>query len=249
LSILVQTPSNQELGDIKGNIIVSSKETLKSIPLTLVVSSNLIMNFTVRVEDEYTYFAAGMPLVSNAVVRLVNYQRNIRITETTEDSGNVTFIDIPEDRYELLVEAPNHRTLHQIIIISFENPVLTVFVQRQAVNYTWSVTPTTFEDSYTITIETEVETHVPQPVVSVTPTEMDLEDLELGLVDRLQFNITNHGLIRADDVQFELLNDHPFLKFSTNTNHLGNVEPLSSITVPVQVSRTNRERRNIIWVI
>ena len=115
--------------------------------------------------------------------------------------------------------------------------------------YTWSVTPTTFEDSYTITIETEVETHVPQPVVSVTPTEIDLEDLELGLVDRLQFNITNHGLIRTDGVQFELPNDHPFLKFSTNTNHLGNVEPLSSITVPVQVSRTNRERRNIIWVI
>ena len=95
LSILVQTPSNQELDDIKGNIIASSKETLKSIPLTLIVSSNLIMNFTVRVEDEYTYFAAGEPLVSNAVVRLVNYQHNIRITETTEDSGTVTFIDIP----------------------------------------------------------------------------------------------------------------------------------------------------------
>jgi len=113
------------------------------------------------------------------------------------------------------------------------------------VTYTWSVTPTTFEDSYTITIETEVETHVPQPVVSVTPTEMDLEDLELGLVDRLQFNITNHGLIRADDVQFELLNDHPFLKFSTNTNHLGKDETVSSITVPVQVYPGQTERGGI----
>jgi len=107
LSILVQTPSNQELGDIKGNIIVSSKETLKSIPLTLVVSSNLIMNFTVRVEDEYTYFAAGEPLVSNAVVRLVNYQRNIRITETTEDSGTVTFIDIGEQEFRKAMVYPS----------------------------------------------------------------------------------------------------------------------------------------------
>ena len=64
------------------------------------------MNFTVRVEDEYIYFAEGEPLVSNAVVRLVNHQRNIRITKSTkEGNGTATFLNIPEDRYELHVEA------------------------------------------------------------------------------------------------------------------------------------------------
>ena len=106
LSILVQTPSNQQLGDISGNLIISSTETSKRVPFTFTVSSNVQMNFTVRVEDEYTYFAEGEPLVSNAVVRLVNHQRNIRITKSTkEGNGTATFLNIPEDRYELHVEA------------------------------------------------------------------------------------------------------------------------------------------------
>ena len=250
LSILVQTPSNQQLGEINGNIIVYSKETSRSIPLRFVVSSDVQLNLTVRVEDEYTYFAAGEPLVNNAVVRLVNIQRNIRVTKTTEaDNGTVTFSDIPEDHYELVIEAPKHQTLSLTIITSINNPILTVFVQRQAVTYTWSVTPTTFEDTYTITIETDFETHVPQPVVTITPAEIELEELELGLVDTLQFNITNHGLIRADDLQFELPTDHPFLSFSTNISDVGSLEPLSSITVPVQVSRKTREKRYVIWII
>jgi len=161
-----------------GDIIVSSKETFRRIPLMFVVSSDVQLNLTVRVEDEYTYFAAGEPLVSNALVRLVNNQRNIRITKTTEaDNGTVTFINIPEDHYELVVEAPRHRTHRQTIITSANNPILTVFVQRQAVRYTWSVTPTTFEDTYTIAIEADFETHVPQPVVTITPTEIELEEL------------------------------------------------------------------------
>ena len=250
LSILVQTPSNQQLGDIRGNLIISSSETSKRVPFTFTVSSNVQMNFTVHVEDEYTYFAEGQPLVNDAVVRLVNRQRNIRLTISTEaDNGTATFINIPEDRYELLVEAPNHQSINQIIITSIDSPVLTVFIQRQAVTYTWSVSPTTFEDTYTITLEADFETRVPQPVVTVTPTEIELEQLELGLVDTLQFNITNHGLIRAEDLQFELPNDHPFLKFTTSGNNPGSLEPLSSIIVPVQVFRRTREKRSIIQAI
>ena len=147
------------------------------------------------------------------------------------------------------MEAPNHQTVNQIVITSIDSPVLTVFIQRQAVSYTWNVSPTTFEDTYTITLEADFETHEPQPVVTVMPTEIELEQLELGLVDTLQFNITNHGLIRAENVEFELPNDHPFLNFTTNANNLNSVEPLSSIIVPVQVSKKTREKRGITWVI
>ena len=150
LSILVQTPSNQQLGDISGNLIITSTETSKRVPFTFAVSSNVQMNFTVRVEDEYTYFAEGQPLVSNAVIRLVNRQRNIRLTVSTEeDNSTATFHNIPEDRYELHVEAPNHQSINQIVITSIDTPEFTVFIQRQAVAYTWSVSPTTFEDTKT----------------------------------------------------------------------------------------------------
>ena len=252
LSILTQIPANQQLGEITATVIIISREVSESIPITLTVSSNILMNLTVIVEDEYTYFATGQPLVNNAAVTLINYQRNLRITETTDlGNGTTTFVDIHEDRYEMFVEAPGHQTLHQIIIASIDTPSLTVFIARQAVMYTWSVTPVSFEDTYTLTLEADFETHVPIPVVTVTPTEIDLEDLELGVVSSIQLNITNHGLIRANAVSIQFPTDHPSLEFTTNTDELGDLEPLSFIIVTVETSRKRVEKRitQVIWAI
>ena len=250
LSILTQIPANQQLGEITATVIIVSREVSKSLPITLTVSSNVLMNLTVIVEDEYTYFAAGQPLVNNAAVTLINNQHGLRIMKATETgNGSVTFIDILEDRYEIFVEAPSHRMHQQITITSINMPIVTIFIERQAVTYTWSVTPITFKDTYILTIEADFQTHVPIPVVTVTPTEIDLNDLELGFVDSIQFNITNHGLIRANDVNIQLPNDHPFLEFTANTDEFGNLEPLTSITATVQISRKKIEKRYIVWAI
>ena len=149
LSILIQTPGNQQLGEITASIVITSREVSTTIPIALIVSSNVFVNLTVIVEDEYTYFASGQPLVSNASVTLINYQRGIRISQTTElGNGMVTFTNIYEDRYEMVVEAPDHQTLRQIIVTSENIPVMIVFIQRQTVTYTWSVTPVTYQDVY-----------------------------------------------------------------------------------------------------
>ena len=247
LSILVNIPPNQPLGDISGQIVITSVETIQRIILNLIVSSDALMNLTVKVEDEYTYFADGRPLVNDARVRLVNYDRGIKITLTTEEeNGTVTFINIPEDRYELFVSAPNHVAVNRIILTSPETPEYTVFLARQVVKYTWSVTPTTFEETYTITLEADFVTHVPIPVVTITPRELSLEPYELGYEDTIQYNITNHGLIRADDVQFELPSGHPFLEFSSSIENLGSLDALTSIIVPVRVTRRNtRKKRDV----
>ena len=245
LSILAQTPESQELGEISSRVVITSDEVSVSIPIVLVVSSDVFMNFTVIVEDEYTYFASGQPLVNDATVTIINYQRRLRLSQTTElDNGTVTFFNIFEDRYEMYVEAPGHLTLRQVIITSADDPVVTVFIQREAVRYTWTVTPIQVEDTYIVTIEADFETHVPLPVVTVTPTEIDLDELELGLVTSFQLNVTNHGLIRADDVSIQLPNSHPFLEFTTN-EQLGNIEALSSVIVAVQVTRRTVEKRNV----
>ena len=250
LSIFAQTPQSQQLGEFKASVIVTSKEISASIPFTLIVSSDVLMNLTVIVEDEYTYFAAGQPLVNNAAITLVNYQRGIRLTQhTVEDNGTTTFVNIYEDRYEITVEAQDHLTLHQVIIASGDTPIITVFIQRQTVTYTWSVSPVTYQDTYVLVVEADFETNVPIPVVTVTPTEVDLEELEFGFVTSFQVNITNHGLITAENVGLEFPNNHPFLKFDTNISELGNLSALSSVTIPVHVSRKNIQKRNVIWVI
>ena len=251
LSILVQTTESHQLGDISSSIAIISTQVSESIPIRLTVSSNILLNFTVVVEDEFTYFASGRPLVNNAVITLINYQRNIRITNTTEMyNGTLTFYNIPEDRYELRAEAPDHLSIRQIIITSFDDPIVTIFLQRQTVTYTWSVTPIQFQDNYVLTIEADFVTHVPIPIVTVSPEEIDLEELELGFVTSFQLNITNQGLIRANGSRIQLPTDHPFLEFNSTMMELGFIEPLSSVTVTVHVYRRPRITRNqVVWVI
>ena len=253
LSILSQTPANQQLGEIDISIVIASNEVSSSIPVTLTISSNLLMNFTVIVEDEYTYFAEGRPLVDDATITLINYQRNIRTTQTTElGNGTTTFINIYEDRYEIYVEASGHRSHRQVLITSLNNPTLTVFLERQAVRYTWSVTPVTYQDVYIIPIVAEFETNVPIPVVTVTPTEINLDDLESGAIASVQLNVTNHGLIRADNVTIQLPS-HPSLIFSVSNDQLGDLEPLSSVIVSLHSSRRAVTKRSpsdsCTWVI
>ena len=97
-----------------------------------------------------------------------------------------------------------------------------------------------------MTLEADFVTHVPIPVVTITPREVSLEPYELGLEDTIQYNITNHGLIRADDVGFQLPTEHPFLEFTTEIEDFGSLEALTSIIVPVKVTRVDgREKRNL----
>ena len=244
LSILARTSEEEQLGVISANILVSSTEVFASLPVTLTVSSDSLMNLTVIVEDEYTYFATGRPLVDDATVTIINNQRNLRLLQSTSArNGSVVFSNIYEDRYEMIVEADSHRRLSRVIITSIESPAVTVFLERQTVTYTWSVTPVTYQDRYMITLEADFETSVPIPVITVTPNEINLNDLEAGLITSFQINVTNHGLIRADNVRIELPS-HPSLQFSTNVESLGHLEPLSSILVSVNSTR-HRQRRNV----
>ena len=82
-------------------------------------------------------------------------------------------------------------------------------------------------------------------MVTVTPAEIDLEALELGFVSSIQLNITNHGLIRANDATIELPNNHPFLEFSVPLKEPGYLDPLSSTIVTVHISNKNVQKRAI----
>lgn len=242
LSVEAQVPETHALGVLSGRLVISSDQTFGTIPITLTVSSNLLINLTVIVEDEYSYFASGRPLVSDAMVTLINRGRDLRLSlSTSMGNGAAEFIGVYEDRYELLVEAPSHTMLRQIIIASTESPEYVVFLQRQTVTYTWTVTPVTFQDIYVISLEADFETHVPIPVVTASPTEINLDDLERGLIASFQLNITNHGLIRAENVNIRLPS-HPTLEFSS-TGFLGDLEPLSSVLVSVHSSRRVVQKR------
>lgn len=85
----------------------------------------------------------------------------IRLCKTTPlYSGFVTFEDVFEDQYSLYAEAEGHSSYSAVILVTSEKTDEDIFLQRVAVKYTWTVTPTTVEDKYVITLESTFETHV-----------------------------------------------------------------------------------------
>ena len=61
-------------------------------------------------QDEYTSFVAGAPLVAGATVELLDpYDNTIVVAQgTTDSTGKVLISNIPEGTYLLDVEAANH---------------------------------------------------------------------------------------------------------------------------------------------
>ena len=51
------------------------------------------------------------------------------------------------------------------------------------------------------------------PVVTIEPAKVNTIPLELEESDTINFNITNHGLVRADNLRFNLPQSHPYLIF------------------------------------
>ncbi|CAG2246400.1 unnamed protein product [Mytilus edulis] len=128
--------------------------------------------------------------------------------------GFVVFEDIHVDQYTLYAQAEGHSSYSAVIIASPDSDTQEMFLERIAVKYTWTVTPTTVPDKYVIALESTFETQVPMPVVTVDPAKVNTIPYELGEEDTMEFTITNHGLIRADDVRFALPLNHPYLNFN-----------------------------------
>ena len=82
-----------------------------------------------------------------------------------------------------------------------DDTTLDALLPMQTVRYEWSVTPTTIEDEYDVTLNVTYEVNVPAPVLTFSPSVIDLTSLTRA-GQRLQVDITveNHGLIALYDV-------------------------------------------------
>ncbi|KAL3847724.1 hypothetical protein ACJMK2_018620 [Sinanodonta woodiana] len=246
MAIAVTIPQDAGLGEISGTIAVNSELASATIDYVFFITSIRRLNLTFAVKDEYTYFASGAPLVSGAEVRLSNPQRQYSEKRfTTNETGHVTFENIYEDQYTVFAGADGHSSYSAVILANPENNKMDIFLQRVAVKYTWTVTPTTVQDVYIITLESTFETFVPMPVVTIEPAKVNTIPYELGEVDTIEFTITNHGLIRADNLRFSLPTSHPYLNFKSVIESIGSIEANTTIIVPVKATLKSKTKRNV----
>ena len=112
---------------------------------------------------------------------------------------------IPAGSYTFRATAGNHdaktgRILVRPGVTSLEE----IFLSFQLVTVEWSVTETTIQDKYEIVLNATYETDVPAPVVIFEPISVTLPDMQPGDVMNGEFTLTNHGLVRADNLAFTL---------------------------------------------
>ena len=88
-----------------------------------------------------------------------------------------------------------------------------IFLDYDLVAVTWSVNEVTIEDKYEINLNITYETNVPAAVVVIEPGGVNLPTMKPGDVFSGEFTITNHGLIRADNVAFTLPASNQYFKY------------------------------------
>ena len=170
-------------------------------------------------------------------------------TVEIDDNGRVTFAGVPEGPYTLEVRSPDHESYRNTVeIAAGETNAEEVFITRNLVEYIWTVEEVEIEDRTKITIESVFETNVPAPVVTMehrNPGEaefkpgaaIDLAGLdEIGQTKQIDFKVTNHGLIAAENVEFNL-GSHPFYEITPLIDVIGVLPAKSELIIPVTVRR------------
>jgi hypothetical protein len=191
----------------------------------------------VTVQDELSAYGAGSPNVSNATVSVSDFLTGSNIlTAVTGSSGILLFSNLASAYYSVAVSAPDHGSFSTTLLVNpNQTNDLTAFLPLNLVDYTWVVTPTSVADHYVFTLDTTFATEVPWPVVTLSPGAIDLCGLS-GQTNQIDLTITNSGLITAQGLNL-YFGTHPDWSIQPLASDLGDLAPLSSLVVPVVITR------------
>lgn len=200
----------------QGNILFKASDIYTG---TLDKQAQLILglaNATVSVQNE------DVPTISHELL--------------TDSVGEAIFQNLPAGRYKFRVKASNHQELGGRFQIK---PGITinqpVFLDYNLVTVEWSVREVTIEDRYDITLNATFETDVPAAVVVVQPASINLPKMNAGDVYNGELTLTNHGLVRADNVKQSLPPSDSYFRYEFLVDIPPTLEAKQSITVPYRI--------------
>jgi|GEM_PF-2034177 len=220
----------------------------------------------VQVTSEFSYFGDPPIYPENAVVTARSFgtegryaRGGITASGVADANGQISFQDLPEGWYEIEVRAPDHNTYrNNQFVQGADNTEIETFVPRQVVSFDWSVVPIDFVDEYMVNITTVFETNVPTPVVTIDTDPLSdgvqpFVDLTTGFgsdgTKQVVFEITNHGLINAENFRLETVQNERF-EIIPLIDVIGDIPGLTTISVPVLIvdleSTSNRNTASSI---
>ena len=238
-SLRLSPDESTPLIPFEGNIAINCEHgEFASLPFSITAVSESTGALTVDVTDEFTYYGNGQHL-ANAEVTLKGYYSLETVGHGyTDANGMFSMEDLPEGYYRVNVKADRHSEFNEIILIEAGTTnQRDIFLQYQAVTYSWEVIPTEIGDEYTIILDGTFETNVPVPVVIIEAPHQ-IPDFE----DSYSFNyvVTNHGLIDAYGMVLHVPEDDEFL-FTPLYDHKDTLFAQSSIVIPCVVTHKDND--------
>ena len=182
-----------------------AERTFLTVPMTFMAVSEETGGVRIDCVDDATYNLASAPHLEGAHVKISNPYTGAVVAEGESGADGLFEADgLPEGTYQLVVTAAKHGNYAGAVTVDPGRTArVTAFLQYQAITANWTVTRTEIEDKYQVDLVLEFETSVPVPVVKMDFMEK-MPDIQPGESFATKAVFSNLGLIRADNVSFEL---------------------------------------------
>jgi hypothetical protein len=240
VSLLLAPDAGVPLTQFTGSMAVNPANGAgRAVDYKFRVVSDMLGDLTIDVVDELFFYTAAAPKLAGAQVVVMDAITSAEVASiTTGADGVAAFIGLPEGWYHIDVSAAEHDGFSQNYYLNAGHKnTKQVLISKQLVKYSWKVEDVAVQDVYRVTIDTKFETNVPAPVVTATPSSIDVADLvALGQSKVVNITLENHGLIGADNSRFRFT-EHPFYSFTPLVSNIGTIPALSSLVVPMTVRR------------
>lgn len=160
----------------------------------------------VDVCDEWTYNTAEAPHVAGAEVVIKDVNTGAVIANGTTGTDGIFTKVLPEGYYNLCVTADKHDAYsNNIMVDPGVETRKVVDISYRAIEVSYELVETEIEDEYIIENIVKFETNVPKPVVVIEgPSSIDGDNMAAGDQRLVYFTLTNHGLVRTENVRFNL---------------------------------------------
>lgn len=173
--------------------------------------------------------------VPNASVRIRNTLIGQDFTAKTDANGFVTISGLQEGPWAWQVTAPGHSAEVGVIdVIPDQTVLVEPRLSRALVTVNFSVVPVPYTDRYEIVIEQTFETHVPAPVLVLTPPHMDFKNVGYGFEATYIVTAKNFGLIQMTDVTIRGMSDGRGGVLSPLISYLPVLRAQESVEIPMR---------------
>ncbi len=220
--------------------ITSLNHATVKVPFSVTVTTDVTGRVLFHVSDIYTgtldEYNEPIYGLANARILLQNEATGDDETLTTDAQGEAMSQELPVGSYRYRVRSDNHQELAGRVWVK---PGITraheVFLPNQLVTVEWEVVETTIADKYEIIYNATFETNVPAAVVVADPAVINIpDDMNTGDVMNGEITLTNHGLIRADEVGLNDVSNKYF-----QVEYIGvpeSILPHQVVTVPYRIT-------------